>query len=165
MRLPERLGTIAGGALTPLLDTLFLLIFALLALSDARREDDRQPESSEEVRIELPTVEPGGEAAIDAGVRITLRLQADGTLRVGDGATSIDSRAGLDAALARALDDTGSGATLPEEVTIEIEADRAAPHGVAVDLLQHLRLAGFLRVELVAIGDASPSQPFGGGQR
>ena len=37
MRPGRRRGTMASGDMTPLLDTLFILLFSLLALSDARR--------------------------------------------------------------------------------------------------------------------------------
>ncbi len=161
----EHLGTIAGGGLTPLLDTLFLLIFALLALSDTRRDSAREPAASEEVRIELPSVEAGDAAQAAPRASVTLRIDADGVLSIGASERRIASRGDLDAALEDelALAAQAHGDALkPADVTLAIAADRDAPHGVAVDLLQHLRLAGYGQVELIAVGDADAGAPFGG---
>ena len=56
------------------------------------------------------------------------------------------------------------GSSLPDEVVIDLSADREARHGVAVELLQHLRLRGFVNVELVAVGQADLGTAFGGAQ-
>lgn len=144
-------GSIGLGGLTPLLDTLFILIFALLALSDTRSAERAEP-----VRIQLPAVEPGGDEASRLTRRVEFEITADSTLRLAGTDEALRSREDVDAALAGALADPGA---VPELVGVEIRADRDSRHGVAVELLQHLRLRGFVNVELIAIGDASAS-PF-----
>ena len=72
-------------------------------------------------------------------------------------ATPLASQAEFDAALADAI-----GEALPEEVHVEIKADREARHGVAVAVLQHLRLRGFVHVDLLAIGTTAADDLFGG---
>ena len=150
----KQLGSIAMGGLTPLLDTLFILIFATLVSSDARR-----PEDETELRVQLPRVEDGAALAVEAALGITLVLDADSRIEMFDTGEDVSTRATLDAALtARHV------GYLPEDVTIEIRADSEARYGVAVELLQHLRLAGFTDVDLFAqgfVGD--PAAPFGEG--
>ena len=151
-------GSIALGGLTPLLDTLFLLLFALLALSESRAGAP-----AEEITVELPRVEPG-DAAQAHSARPVVRLDVDagGVVRLSPGGEVLRDRAALDRALGAAL---GGEAAVPEDVIIELRADRVAPHGVAVELLQHLRLAGFVDVRLLAEAEPRPDQPFGGGPR
>lgn len=146
-------GSIGLGGLTPLLDTLFILIFALLALSDTRSAVRAEP-----VRIQLPAVEPGGDERSRLARSVEFEITADSTLRVAGREAALRSWADVDAALADALADSasvGRAAVVPELVRVEIRADRDSRHGVAVELLQHLRLRGFVNVELIAIGDAA----------
>ena len=138
-----------AGALTPLVDTLFLLLFSLLALSDTRAAH-----ATELVRVELPRVEPGDDAPA-AAARLVLEIGRDSSVRLRDGGPVL-SRDELDRALAERLGDA-----LPEEVEVVIHADRDARHGVAVELLEHLRRRGFVRVGLVALGERGRSGPFG----
>ncbi len=150
----RKLGSIGGGGLVPLLDTLFILIFALLALSDVRRNEREQL-----VRIRLPEVEAGDEP--DApGASIAIEIGPDSSVRFSGSAATIESWEELDEGLARAL-----GESLPEGVTVELRADREARYGVAVELLQHLRLRGFADVQLIATGAPVPEGTFGGGGR
>jgi biopolymer transport protein ExbD len=141
---PSGSGALDLGGLTPLLDTVFLLIFALLALS-------RSADDTELVRVDLPVVD--GENVQGAGpeARVVLLIDAASRVRLAgdDAGPVLSTREALDAALGSALD-----RRLPEEVVVEIQADALARHGVAVELLQHLRLAGFSRVELLAISGA-----------
>ena len=57
-----------------------------------------------------------------------------------------------------------------EELAVEIQADRSAPHGVAVELLQYLRLRGIAQVQMLATGygdgevGAFGVSPSGGGR-
>lgn len=146
------LGAAGLKGLTPLLDTVFLLLFALLSVSSAKTVH-----RDEIVRVQLPSVEPGGDAAADQTRRITLEIDADSRVLLAESAAPLATRADLDVALAEAL-----GEALPEEVHIEIRADRAARHGAAVAVLQHLRLRGFVHVDLLAIGTAGSDEPFGG---
>ena len=149
---PEIRGSIALGGLTPLLDTLFVLLFALLAASDARRE-----QNSADVLLRLPEVAPDG-ASADAGPRrVVLTVDQDSKVHLEDGSVPLENGPALDAALADHL-----GGSLPEEVAIEIRADREAHYGIAVELLQHLRLRGFVDVLLSASGSAEPGAGFGG---
>ena len=144
MRLERKsIGTMVSRGLTPLLDTLFILLFALLALSDTRQVDP-----AEEVRIQLPEVEAGEGTPPAPGEVFTLLVDAESAVSLGssDGrAEALGTLAELDAALAERL-----GTALPEEVAIDIVGDAEARHGVMVELLQHLRLLGFTRVQLLA---------------
>jgi biopolymer transport protein ExbD len=132
-------GSIAFRALTPMLDALFILLFALLALSDSRRVEE------ETVSIQLPSVEPGGVEAELPGQRVTIVVDAESRISLG-GAEPIGELAELDEQLGRTLGDH-----VPEEVLVEIRADEDSRHGVSVELLQHLRLRGFVNVQLLAL--------------
>ena len=145
-------GKVGLTGLTPLVDTLFILLFALLALSDSRTA-----EPTELVRVQLPEVERGEEASGTAPSRVLLEIDADSTVRVGEDGRVVSSRDELDRALNERL-----GVTLPDDAVVEILADRDARHGVALELLQHLRLRGFGNVQLVAIGSTDTLGPFGG---
>lgn len=147
--------SLAFAGLTPLVDTLFILLFALLALSDARTSH-----ATELVRVRLPEVEPASDSpAPGAATHALLEVASDSSVHVpavpGEG---VRTREELDAVLARLLEDR-----VPEEVVVEIHADRGARHGVVVELLQHLRLRGFVDVQLIAVGHVEPAAPFGGG--
>ena len=146
------LGAAGLKGLTPLLDVVFLLLFALLSVSSAKTVH-----RDEIVRIQLPSVEPGSEAETDQTRSITLEIDSDSHIIMEESAAPLASRAEFDAALAQAL-----GEALPEEVHVEIRADREARHGVAVAVLQHLRLRGFVHVDLLAIGTADADELFGG---
>jgi biopolymer transport protein ExbD len=156
MRRPRALAS-AGSlkGLTPLVDTVFLLLFALLAVSTAK-----SIQRDELVRVRLPSVEPGGEAMGQAARSITLEIDAASRVSVAGSADAVSSRAELDAALAAAVGE----ALIPEEVHVEIRADRAARHGTAVAVLQHLRLRGFAHVDLLAVGATSADEPFAEGR-
>ena len=154
MNARRKSSSIAFRALTPMLDTLFLLLFALLAVSDAR-----ELEETEDVRIQLPEVESGPDESAIAGEVFSIVIDADSVVRLGGDESVVGSLEELDRALAAQLRDA-----LPEEVVIEIVADRDARHGVMVEVLQHLRLAGFVEVRLLATGGSSHSS-FGGGPR
>ena len=135
------LGSVGLRALTPLLDTLFLLLFALLALSESR-----QVAAPEEVRIRLPEVERGGDAA-EAADPFSISVDADSRVRLEGSDAVVESLEELDAALAARLEHA-----LPEDLPVDLVADADARHGVTVELLQHLRLRGFTRVQLLATG-------------
>ncbi len=132
--------SLGAKGLTPLLDTLFLLLFTLLATSEPART-----EALEMVRIQLPRVEAEASGAGDAAA-LLLEVDADSRIRL-EGSGPVTSLEELDAALAAAR-----GGRSPEEVPVRILGDREARHGVAVQLLQHLRLLGFVSIELVAAG-------------
>ena len=146
------LGAAGLRGLTPLLDTVFLLLFALLSVSSAKTVHH-----DEIVRVQLPSVESGPDAADTPPESITLEIDADSRVLLPDSPTPITSRDELDAALANLL-----GEALPEEMSVEIRADRDARHGTAVAVLQHLRLRGFVHVDLLATGTAESDEPFGG---
>lgn len=137
--------------LTPLLDTLFILLFALLALSETRTSTRQDL-----VWIQLPMVEPSVQAPREASRKLVLFMDASSRVHLGETGLEIRDRAELDRALGQAL-----GEALPEEVTVEIQGDRNARAGVAVELLQHLRLRGFSQVSLVASGTSGPGELFG----
>ena len=153
MRGPGKTLGVAGlKGLTPLLDVVFLLLFALLSVSSAKTVH-----RDEIVRIQLPSVEPGSEAETDQTRSITLEIDSESRVIMPESATPLASRAEFDAALAAAI-----GEALPEEVHVEIRADREARHGAAVAVLQHLRLRGFVHVDLLAIGTTAADDLFGG---
>lgn len=143
------------SGLTPMLDVLFILLFALLALSDVRSSN-----RSELLRIELPRVEPGEQTAVDDVRRIEIVIDSESRVRSQEDDSPIESVADLERLLQARLGDA-----LPDQVVIEIQADREAHHGVAVELLQLLRNRGFVRVELVALGLAEGSEFLGGSSR
>ena len=146
--------TLAFAGLTPLVDVLFILLFALLALSDSRTTHQ-----TEQVRVQLPEVEPADEGSLVAGERVQLEISAESTIRLAASGAVIRTREELDRELSAIL-----GQRLPEEVVVEIQADRDARHGVAVELLQHIRLLGFVNVELIASGREGTRGPFGSGE-
>ena len=150
----RRLGSISGGGLVPLLDTLFILLLSLLALSDVRSE-----EPVELVRIELPAVESGDDPGAPRAV-VAIEIDRESRVFLTGTEREVTSWEQLDRALAEAL-----GEGVPEEITVELRADRDARHGVAVELLQHLRLLGFANVHLLATGAQDPDAAFGGGAR
>ena len=89
-----------------------------------------------------------------------LEVAVDSSVRVpGVPDAVVQTRDELDRALAKLLADR-----VPEEVVVDIHADRAARHGVVVELLQHLRLRGFVTIQLVATGHAEPAEAFGEGR-
>ena len=133
--------------ITPLIDLLFILLFGLLALSDARRT-----ESAETVRIQLPEVEPTEKKGAAATNVIVLEIDAESYVRIEGREKPIEDPEELDTILARRIGDT-----LPEEFAIEIRGDADARHGVMVALLQHLRERGFGSVNLLALGDPKAS--------
>ena len=154
MKSRTNFGSAGFRALTPMLDTLFILLFALLALTDARDMSE-----AEEVRIRLPEVERGTDAAAGLSEVFSIFVDEDSEVRLegsDDVLTSLDE---LDGALTAQLVDA-----LPEDVSVDIVADANARHGVTVELLQHLRLRGFVRVQLLAIG-SDTGGTLGGGVR
>ncbi|MEE9127687.1 MAG: hypothetical protein V3U11_11160, partial [Planctomycetota bacterium] len=70
-------GGIAARGLTPLLDTLFILLFALLTLSDTRT-----PTRADLVHIQLPRVEPSKDAATEPVRRLVLEIDAGSRVRL-----------------------------------------------------------------------------------
>lgn len=147
----QRAGAIGAGGLTPLLDTLFVLLFALLAASEVRRED-----STTELHVKLPHVQSDQPASNAEKRRIVLVVDQDSVIRLEGNRPALVDGTQLDAALAEQTE----GAP-PAEVTIEIRADREARYGVGVELLQHLRLAGFVDVLLTASGSPQTGRAFG----
>ena len=159
-------GSMGSSGLTPLLDVLFLLLFAILAASDSSSAETRTPDP-EEVRVELPAVDPlesgeGNEAEV---VRIFLRIDADDcvTIVTEDGPrvtpTPAELRASLEAAMA--------AAAAPGNTIVEIRADADARHGVTVDVLQTVRAVGIVDVRFVATavtGEGEDDRPLGGEQ-
>jgi biopolymer transport protein ExbD len=147
-------GTIAAKGLVPLLDTLFQLIFALLVVSGPRAVA-----RAETLLLRLPRVERGEAGAPPSAHEIVLQVDSGARVTLLGESAVIGTRAELDRRLAVAL-----GQGVPEEATVEIRADAAAPHGVVVELLQHLRLLGFADVRLSAVVAAEGRSFFGEGR-
>ena len=152
MRARKALGSVAFGGLTPLVDTLFILLFAMLAMSDVRA-----PEDEREVRLELPDVQ--AEPASARSAHDALLIEIDESSKLFVAGRAVGSRQELDRVLGQAL-----GERLPEEVTVEIRADRGARYGVAVEVLEYLRRSGFFQVQLLA-HEAESGDLFGGTSR
>lgn len=155
-------GSMGNSGLTPLLDVLFLLLFAVLASTDSASTDTPDPE---EVRVELPAVDPleSGAGDEDEAVRIFLRIDADGTVTIidEDGPHATPTAGELRAALTEAMATAGAtGHTI-----VEIRADADARHGVTVDVLQTVRAVGIVDVRFVATAgpdDNDDARPLGG---
>ena len=145
-------GSIGRGALVPLLDALFLLLFALLSLSESAGPAMR------EVAVQLPAVEPDPGAAPSPRAPITIAVDAGSRVLWAATGETLSTAADLDARLAAQLGDA-----LPDEIPVELRADRDARHGVAVALLEHLRRRGFVDVRLLATGDADVATLFDAG--
>jgi biopolymer transport protein ExbD len=138
-RTPSRTRTAGQAALTPLLDTLFLLLFSVLAASDGA---EARADIEQEVRLELPTVsdDGSGEGASPESPPVVIMIDADGAVTLDGGAMPIESPG----AFADALLGIPSGAAF------EIRAHADARHAVIVEVLHGLREASFLDVSLVA---------------
>jgi biopolymer transport protein ExbD len=145
-------GSLAARGLVPLLDTLFQLLFALLVVSGPRVVAE-----SETLLLRLPRVERAEAPAAAAGRALVLAIDAEARVTPLGDDEPVRTRAELARRLATLLGDA-----VPEETAVEIRADAAAPHGVVVELLQHLRLAGFQDVRLAAVAAAETSEAFGG---
>ena len=139
------------AALTPLLDTLFLLLFAVLATSEQREAEVelQRDERPAEVAVTLPSVDDGGEAQEPAeDGPLFLEIDAAGAVRA---ASSIDGPA-----------ESLSGApalrawlgTLDGVRPVEIRADAAARHGEIVTVLHSLQESGFHDVRFIATNSA-----------
>lgn len=135
-----------------MIDVLFILLFALLAMSEARSSTEE-----ELIHIRLPNVEPGeGNSSVD-DLRLVIEIDASSLVSLRATGAAVNSAADLEVALANELGDA-----LPEDIVVEIQADRDARHGVAVELLQHLRNRGFVNVQLIAVGYEGDDGLFGG---
>ena len=132
---------------TPFIDMLFILLFGMLALSEAKKTT-----AAETVRVRLPRVEPGENGDEGDGRTIVLEVDANSRVRLEGRAETVTGPEELDTAIASEIGDD-----LPEQVTVEIRGDASADHGVMVALLQHLRRRGFKGVHLLALGAADAS--------
>ncbi|MGK0482837.1 MAG: biopolymer transport protein ExbD [Planctomycetota bacterium] len=141
------------AALTPLLDTLFLLLFAVLASSDSKAAREDAPQ---EIQVELPSVEDSGEPSAEESERalILITIEAGGRVQIGDTGASPATAAELAAALVAV--ESGS--------SVEIRAHADARHAVVVEVLHGLREAGLLDVRFVAMRHepGGESRPLGG---
>src|SRR4029077_16100237 len=75
-RWTETRGSISARGLVPFLDTLFNLLFALLAMNVARA-----PAAFDLLSLHLPRVEPGQDEGAPAARGIVLAVGADGSVR------------------------------------------------------------------------------------
>lgn len=159
-------GSMGTSGLTPLLDVLFLLLFAILATSDSSSAKARTPEP-EEVRVELPAVDPleSGEGEEPEAVRVFLRIDADGSVTIiEESGARLLATAGE---LRVALQDANAAPGAEGRTIVEIRADTDARHGVTVDVLQTVRAAGIVDVRFVATAgpsDNDEDRPLGGPQ-
>lgn len=141
-------GGLRSSALTPLLDTLFLLLFTLLATS--RSASLVEAAVREEVAVELPSVEADGADGASDGESVlwTIAVDAEGTVSLLEG-----QEPGLSAApvaTPRELAASLEAATSRGALQVEIRADGDAAHRVVLDVLQAARKAGVSDVRFVA---------------
>ncbi|MEM9802180.1 MAG: biopolymer transporter ExbD [Planctomycetota bacterium] len=145
-------GALGASSLTPLLDTLFLLLFALLASSRRASMEPTAP-TPEEVRVELPAVDPleSEAGAADTTLSLVVQIDSDGTVTLigSEDATETSTTAELRSAL------EAEAASADGGVVVEIRADTDARHGVTVDVLQTIRSAGISDVRFVATTEAT----------
>lgn len=154
-------GTSLGrSALTPLLDVLFLLLFAVLATSErASSPSTEESDGRAELDVRLPDV-PEDEATApspDERERVELVIDANGDVRVRrDGDETLVRDGG---ALVTAI-----GA---DDVVVEVRADADARHAVVLEVLHALWSAGIEDVRYVAAVSHEGDGPrvFGGGER
>lgn len=133
------------AALTPLLDTLFLLLFAVLASSEekaARESTERTESTAEEIQIELPSVDRDGDAvAPDVPLPpVVVVIEANGELRIAGESAPLAGAQGL--AALTSLDQP--------DVRVEIRAHADARHAVVVEVLHELQQLGVIDVRFVA---------------
>ncbi len=150
-RWTESRGSISARGLVPFLDTLFNLLFALLVINAAHTAA-----SSEFLRLRLPRVEPGQEERAASSGGLVIAVDADGSIRPAGTELVLHTREEFDRVLGAFVSDA-----IPEELPIEIQADTHCPHGVVVELLQHLRVLGFSDVRLAAIAREGSGGLFG----
>ncbi len=157
---------LGSSALTPLLDTLFLLLFTLLATS--RSASIVEHAVREEVAVELPSIEDGPDAQAgsdDVGL-VTIAVPEEGKVRVltGRSAERESREVETPAALEQLLTSQVKGAV---GARVEIRADGAARHAVVLEVLQAVRAAGCTDVRFIALeAEASlETRPFGGRSR
>ncbi|MEE2940781.1 MAG: biopolymer transporter ExbD [Planctomycetota bacterium] len=153
-------GGLRSSALTPLLDTLFLLLFTLLATS--RSATIVEDALREEVAVELPTVADSSSsgAARDAQQVLTIAVKGSGEVEVlpGQGAGTSASPVHTPAELTAALERASRSAA----ARVEIRADGAAAHRIVLDVLQAVRRAGITDVRFIALeASAGGSRTFG----
>ncbi|MEL6428604.1 MAG: biopolymer transporter ExbD [Planctomycetota bacterium] len=140
----------ASNALTPLLDMLFLLLFALLATS--RSAESVEARQEEEIGVELPRVQETGAGVPRAEEPLVVEVDAGGGVTLD--ARRIETPADLRAALeARATDDAAP--------SIELVVDGDTRHAVVADVLQSVRAAGVVDVRFLALA-GEDGAAFGG---
>ena len=144
-RWQSRGGQLKG--LTPLLDTIFLLLLVLIAISDTTHQRDP-------VRVRLPEVERSGTQTASAGPRLKITIDEQGGVFLEGTEKAFDQLEAMDEALR-----LSAAGALPEEVLIELRGDQGAPYGRVAELLQHLRLRGYQRVNLLASGKPGGPPP------
>lgn len=157
----EHGGGLGGGALTPLLDTLFLLLFALLATS--RASSAAAEAEHEELQIQLPELGEGGTAADGLSDVRVVSVGADGLVRLlGEDGTQQDISTPEDL-VQRLEDQLGKAASNGGRLRVEVRADSEARHGVVVAVLGAVRASGAVDVSFVAEASqaASEGRPFG----
>ena len=143
--------SLRSSALMPLLDTLFLLLFTLLATS--RSATLVEESVREEISVSLPDVADGGVGESDAQASVlVIGVQPSGAIEAIVG-LSAEGRAvpvASPSALG-ALIDALRERDLSVRWRAEIRADEDARHGVVLDVLQEVRLAGLVDVRFIAV--------------
>ncbi len=164
----EAAAQLGRSALTPLLDVLFLLLFAVLATVERDAQAaEAEAQREREIDVRLPEVAQdvaAGAADDEERRRVELVVGADGSVTLHEDAeptTLVDSPGEL----AQRLGPD------PERLVVEVRADADARHAVVIDLLQTLWSEGVVDVRFVAAvdrggeGESTLDRPFGGVQR
>lgn len=115
---------------TPFIDVILVLLIIFMVAA---------PLSTVDVAVDLPAASVHPQPRQDKPVFLTVK--ADRSLAVGEDSVS---RASLSIAL-----DAATG--FDKGKRIHIRADKSVPYGEVIDVMNELRLGGFLKVALVAL--------------
>ena len=115
---------------TPFIDVILVLLIIFMVAA---------PLSTVDLAVDLPAASATAQPRPDKPVFLTIK--ADRTLAVGEESASR-------ATLAAALD---AATNSDKAQRIYLRADKSVPYGEVIDVMNELRIAGFLKVALVAL--------------
>ncbi len=115
---------------TPFIDVMLVLLIIFMVAA---------PLATVDVKVDLPS--STAEAAPQPDAPLYLTLKADKSLVLGSDAVTEDG-------LAAALDGTTHG---DKETRVFLRADKTVDYGALMEVMDHLRAAGYLKVALVGL--------------
>ena len=118
---------------TPFIDVMLVLLIIFMVAA---------PLATVDVKVDLPTSTSVPTPKPDKPLFLTVR--ADKSLAVGNDTVSTE-------ALAAALDDASKG---DKETRVFLRADKSVDYGALMDVMDHLRAAGYLKLALVGLEGA-----------